>query len=212
MALEFKILDETPVYRGFFNLTRYHLRHSTYEGGWSDPLMRELFHRGRCVAVLPYDPLKDEILLIEQFRIGAVGSKAIPWLLETVAGAIESGESPEEVAHREGLEEAGCQFQSLIRVGTFYTSPGGTSEEVTVFIGVVKGPLQEGIFGLEEEGEDIRALVMSLNEALVLLEAGVIDSVVPALALQWLALHRDRLDWDAGEHTVTVAYATEGSR
>ena len=194
MALEFKILDETPVYRGFFNLTRYHLRHSTFEGGWSDPLMRELFHRGHCVAVLPYDPLKGEILLIEQFRIGAVGSKTIPWLLETVAGAIESGESPEDVAHREGMEEAGCQFQSLIRVGTFYTSPGGTSEAVTVFIGVAKGPLQEGLFGLEEEGEDIRAIVRSLDEALALLEAGTIDSVVPALALQWLALHRDRLE------------------
>ena len=193
MSNAYEVIDESPVYRGFFNLSRYRLRHTLFGGGWSDPLIRELFHRGRCVAVIPYDPVTDQVLLIEQFRIGAVGDKPVPWLVEIVAGAVESGEAPEEVARREAMEEAGCVLDELIVIGEFYTTPGGCSEKVSVFCGLVQGELREGIFGLVEEDEDIRVLVVALDEALAWLKSGIIDSAIPALALQWLALNRERL-------------------
>ena len=193
MSKEYEILEETPAYRGFFNLTRYRLRHTLYGGGWTQPITRELFHRGQCVAVLPYDPVTDRLVLIEQFRIGAVGTQQPPWLIETVAGAVEAGETAEEVARRESLEEAGCELGQLIRIGEFFTSPGGTSEKVTLFCGIVAGDLQEGLFGLHEEHEDIRAIVLGFDEAWAWLSSGVIDSVVPALALQWLMLNKEQI-------------------
>ena len=193
MSNAYEVIDESPVYRGFFNLSRYRLRHTLFGGGWSDPLIRELFHRGRCVAVIPYDPVTDQVLLIEQFRIGAVGDKPVPWLVEIVAGAVEPGEAPEEVARREAMEEAGCALGELIDIGEFYTTPGGCSEKVSVFCGLVQGELREGIFGLVEEDEDIRVMVVALDEALAWLQSGIIDSAIPALALQWLALNRARL-------------------
>ncbi len=198
MSKAYEVLEESPVYRGFFNLSRFRLRHTLFEGGWSPPLTRELFHRGRCAAVIPYDPGTGQVVLIEQFRIGALGDKTVPWLLEIVAGAIEPGESPEGVARREAMEEAGCQLGELIRIGEFYSTPGGCSEKVSVFCGVVEG-VKEGIYGLAEEDEDIRVLVVGLDEALAWLDAGIIDSAIPALALQWLALNRERFRQAPGE-------------
>lgn len=196
MSKAYEVLEEAPLYRGFFNLSRYRLRHTLFAGGWSKPLVRELFHRGRCVAVVPYDPVRDEVMLIEQFRIGAVGDKSIPWLVEIVAGAIEPGESPEGVAFREAEEEAGCSLSRLIRIGEFYTTPGGCSEKVTVFCGLAEWADAEGVFGLDEEDEDIRAMAVSLDQALAWIESGIIDSAIPVLALQWLALNRDTLRQD----------------
>ena len=193
MTKVYEIIAETPVYRGFFNLSAFRLRHTLFAGGWSEPMLRELFHRGRCVAVVPYDPVTDRVILIEQFRIGAVGDKAVPWLVEIVAGAVEPGESPEDVALREAEEEAGCPLRELIRIGEFYTTPGGCSEKITIFCGLAEWTDADGVFGLADEQEDIRAMSVSLDEALAWLDNGIIDSVVPALALQWLALNRERL-------------------
>jgi ADP-ribose pyrophosphatase len=91
------------------------------------------------------------------------------------------------------MEEAGCQLGGLIPIGEFYTTPGGCSEKVSVFCGLVEGEVEEGVYGLVEEDEDIRVLVMSLDEALAWLNSGIIDSAIPALALQWLALNRESL-------------------
>ena len=193
MEKAYEIIDETPVYRGFFNLTQFRVRHTLFQGGWSETINRELFHRGRCVAVAPYDPVRDKVVLIEQFRIGAVGDKAAPWLVEIVAGAVEPGESPEEVARREVLEEAGCDIRELIRIGEFFTTPGGCSEKITLFCGLIDTDGAGGVFGLAEEDEDIRASVVDLDEALTWVDSGVIDSAVPIVALQWLALNRERL-------------------
>ena len=193
MGKAFEVLEEAPVYRGFFNLSRFRLRHTLFAGDWSEPLVRELFHRGRCVAVLPYEPETDRVILIEQFRIGAVGDKDVPWLVEIVAGAVEPGESPDEVARRETEEEVGSQIRELIHIGEFYTTPGGCSEKVSIYCGLLDGPIQEGVYGLSEEGEDIRSMVLSLDEALSWLASGIIDSAIPALALQWLALNRKTL-------------------
>jgi ADP-ribose pyrophosphatase len=193
MKHQFEILDEVPVYRGFFNLTRYRLRHSLFRGGWSDAIDRELFHRGRCVAVIPYDPVTDHVVLIEQFRIGALHHLRHPWLLEIVAGAVEPGESPEDVAHREAGEESGCVLKRLIRIFEFYTTPGGCSERLTLFCGLVDARDLGGHWGLAEEQEDILVRVVEFEEAIRLLNAGTIDSAIPIIALQWLALHRAEL-------------------
>ena len=193
MSREFAIVEETALYRGFFSLTRFRLRHTLYRGGWSDIIERELFHRGRCVAVIPYDPITDRVVLIEQFRIGAIKDNRTPWLLEIVAGAVEEGETPEEVAHREADEEAGCVIRELIPIYEFFTTPGGCSEQLSLFCGIVDASDLGGHYGLVEEQEDILVRVVEFSEAINLLEHGEIDSAIPIIALQWLALNRDRL-------------------
>lgn len=190
MTHDVEIQERVERYEGFFRLSTFRLRHTLYAGGWSQELTRELFHRGACVAVLPYDPVRDEILLIEQFRIGALGQKEPPWLMEIVAGGIEPGETPEAVAFREAGEEAGLSLSDLHRIGSFFTSPGGTGERVTLFVGLVDGPLGAGLHGLADEGEDIRSFVLSLNEAEKAVASGAVDSIIPAYAIQWLRLHR----------------------
>jgi ADP-ribose pyrophosphatase len=190
---EFEIIEETPIYRGFFGLSRLRVRHTLFRGGWSEALERELFHRGRCAAVVPYDPKADRVVLIEQFRVGALGVKDDPWLLEIVAGAVEEGETPEEVAYRETLEEAGCEIRELIRIGEFFPTPGGCSEKITLFCGLVDSEGVGGIHGLAEEHEDIRAGVVDFDTAMAWVSEGLIDSAIPALGLQWLALNRERL-------------------
>jgi ADP-ribose pyrophosphatase len=191
MTQDVEVLERRNEYEGFFNLSTFRLRHTLYAGGWSREITRELFHRGACVAVLPYDPIRDEVLLIEQFRIGALGQKETPWLTEIVAGGIESGETPEDVAFREAGEEAGLSLTHLHRIGSFFTSPGGTSERVTLFVGLVAGPLKGGLHGLVDESEDIRSFILPLSEAEEAVESGVVDSMIPAYAIQWLASHRD---------------------
>jgi len=192
MRQEVEVLERSDRYEGFFHLSTFRLRHTLFAGGWSQEISRELFHRGGCVAVLPYDPIRDEVLLIEQFRIGALGQKEPPWLTEIVAGGIEAGESPEDVAFREAGEEAGLSLKALHRIGSFFTSPGGTGERVTLFIGLVEGPLEAGLHGLTDEGEDIRSFTLPLSEAEKAVERGVVDSMIPAYAIMWLAAHRGR--------------------
>lgn len=186
MKFDVKVLERCDHYEGFFKLSSFRLRHTLYSGAWSETMTRELFHRGSCVAVLPYDPARGEVLLLEQFRIGALGHQDPPWLIEIVAGSRDLLESPEEVANREAEEEAGLRFERLHRLGEFFTSPGGTSERVTLFVGEVQGPLQPGFFGLSQEHEDIRTRVVSLEKAAMMVEEGEINSLIPAYAIQWL--------------------------
>ncbi len=194
----FEVREETPLYQGFFNMFRLRLRHTLFRGGWSGELVRELFHRGTCVGVIPYDPVNDTVVLIEQFRVGALKFKADPWLLEIVAGAVEEGESPQEVARREAREEAGCEIGQLIRINEFFTTPGGSSEKITLFCGIVDTTNLGGFHGLAEEDEDIRVEVVSFDEAWSLMENGAIDSATPIIALQWLAMNRERLRLEYG--------------
>jgi len=193
MRRDYEILGEEVAYRGFFNLIRIKLRHTLFRGGWSRTLVRELFQRGNCVAVLPYDPLRDQVVLIEQFRVGPLKNDDPKWMLEIVAGAVEPGETPEAVALRELREECGCAPQALYRIGEFYTSPGGSSEKVTLFWARVDSEGIGGIHGLEAEDEDIRVLVLPFREAFARLERGEINSAIPIIALQWLALRREGL-------------------
>lgn len=193
MNKEFAIVKKEVVYAGFFRMEKLYLRHTLFAGGWSGEFTRELFLRGSCVAVLLYDPVTDEIVLIEQFRAGAVICPERAWLLEIVAGAVEEGESAEEVAFREAREEAGCQVQDLFVIGEFYTTPGGSSERITLFCGRVDSASVGGIHGLAHENEDIRVATVSAAEAYSMVENGVIESAIPIIAVQWLMLNKHKL-------------------
>jgi ADP-ribose pyrophosphatase len=194
MTKQFKITKQTKVFDGFFKVNEVSLKHTLYKGGWSDILSREVFERGNCVAVLLYDPQRDEVVIIEQIRAGALKLGAEQaWLLEIVAGAIEEGETAEEVAYRESVEEAGCDIEELIKVMDFFTSPGGTSELLTLFCGKVDTSNVGGIHGLAHEHEDILVKTISFDEAYQLLETGKIISAISIIAIQWLKINRDML-------------------
>jgi ADP-ribose pyrophosphatase len=193
MTKEFTIINETTPYQGFFSIKEVELKHTLFNGGWSRPIKRELFHRGNCVAVLLYDPIRDEVVIIEQFRIGAVQLGEQAWLLEIVAGAIEPGEAAEEVAYRESIEEAGCEILELIKINDFFTSPGGTSELLSLFYGKINSQNIGGIHGLDEEDEDISVTTMKFEDVYQLLLEGKILSAIPIIAIQWLYINRDKL-------------------
>src|SRR5437773_8640687 len=189
-----EILDKTICYDGFFRIERYQLRHELFRGGWSQELTRELFERGHAAAVLPYDPVLDAVELVEQFRIGALESPGDPWLLEIVAGVIDKlDETPEDVTRREAVEEANCHVQDMVHICDYFVSPGGTSERISLFCGKVDAAGAGGVYGLAEEAEDIRVVVVPFAEALAQLQAGNVKSAAPIIALQWLQLNHDQL-------------------
>lgn len=189
--MKWKLLGQKPRYEGFFKVDECRVRHDTYAGEEIE-ISRELFHRGDAVAVLLYDPAKDKIVLIEQFRVGAI-SDDNPWLLETVAGMIEKGESITDVARRECLEEAGLTVHSFEPVHSFYSSPGGCTEKIHILCALVDSDAAKGVHGLAHEGEDIRVQVIAYEELHDLMSSGRICAAIPLIALQWLMLNRQRL-------------------
>jgi len=143
--------------------------------------------------VMLYDPLQDALVLIEQFRVGALGDRQSPWLLEMVAGVVDPGESLAEVAEREAFEEAGCQVLALEQIIQFWASPGGSNEQVTLFCAKVDVTNVGGVHGLADEHENIQVHVVGFDEALKSLATGIIRDASSVIALQWLQLHRDEL-------------------
>ncbi len=188
-----EILDRESGYQGFFALHRVRLRHRLFAGGWSRPMTRELFVRGPAVGVLLYDPRLRLVGLVEQFRIGALGEPAGPWVLEVVAGMVEEGEDARAVALRETMEEAGIVELVLEPMCRYLTSPGGSDETHELFCGLTDLHGREGCFGLDDEHEDIRLVVMPETEAFAGLAAGRYNNAATIIALQWLALHGERL-------------------
>lgn len=186
------VLSKESLYSGFFKMTKVAFRHQLFSGGWSDIIERELFERGHAVALLPYDPLSDRVVLIEQIRVGALESQS-PWQYEIVAGMIDKGESAEQVAIREAEEEAGIFVSCLEKISHFYPSSGGCTEKLDVFVGCVDASKAEGIHGLEDENEDIRVHVVTREEAYALVTRGIIENAASIIALQWLELNVSRL-------------------
>jgi len=193
MKKEFEIIKKDVMYDGFYQMEKYYIRHTLFGGGWSGEFTRELFRRTNCVAVLLYDPDADKVVLIEQFRIGAAITinTERAWLVEIVGGAIDEGETPEEVAHRESKEEAGCDILELTLINRFYTTPGGSSELISLYYGKVDSSQVGGIHGLDHEDEDILVYTVPFDEVNRMLEDGRIESGIAIVALQWLALHRE---------------------
>ncbi len=188
-----EVVRKETCFEGFFRLEKYRLRHSLFGGGMSREMSRELHVRGHAVVVLPYDPRLDQVVFIEQFRIGAIDDPDGAWLTEVVAGMIGDGEQAEDVARREAEEEAGCALAELEFITKVYTTPGGCSETVQIYCGRTDASAAGGIHGLDHENEDIRVVCASFDEAMQWLVSGRINSAAPVIALQWLALNRERL-------------------
>ena len=188
-----EVLERINRFDGYFRIDVYRLRHRRFGGGWTEVMTRELFERGHAAVVLPYDPARDAVVLIEQFRIGAYAAGLEPWLIEPVAGIAEPGESPEQVARREAVEEAGCEIAELEPIGTVLSTPGGCSEVLHLYCGRVDSAGVGGLHGLEHEHEDIRAFTLPLDTALERLAKGEYNNASTVMTLQWLALNRERL-------------------
>ncbi|HSP01438.1 MAG TPA: NUDIX domain-containing protein [Thioalkalivibrio sp.] len=197
--MKWEILEDRLAYEGFFRIRSLRLSHSRFQGGPPLEVKRELLERGHAAAVLPYDAKRDRVILIEQFRVGALESERGPWLMETVAGMIEPGERAEDVVRREAVEEAGCQLGELMRLYEYHSTPGGASERVSLFAGEADSDGVGGVHGLEHEGEDIRVHVMDAQEAFALMDSGVVDNAMTLIALLWLRMNREMLQerWGA---------------
>jgi len=180
---------------GFFKVDHYQIEHELFAGGRTAKFSRELFERGEASAVLLYDPVKDLVVLTEQYRIGAAldQQQASPWLLEVVAGMMEVGESAEDVARREAEEEAGCSPDELIPISSYWSSPGGTSEKVHLYCALIDSTGLGGIHGLEHEQEDILVRVIPFDVAYEGIESGEINNAATIIALQWLKLRHKGL-------------------
>ena len=188
-----EIIARETLYSGFFSMELYRFRHRLFNGEMSGEIRREIFERGHAAVLLPFDPVRDEVVLVEQIRIAAYDVSESPWLLEMVAGMIEEGESVEDVARREALEEAGLVVGRTKPVLSYLASPGGTSERLSIMVGEVDATTAEGIHGLADENEDIRVHVVSREQAYQWVEEGKIDNAASVIALQWLQLHYQTL-------------------
>ena len=193
MKYRWKLERQLTLFEKYFKLDEYHISHELFGGGSSPVFTREIFKRGHVVAVLPYDPRRGRVVLIEQFRVGAIEDSDGPWLLECVAGVIEEGESETDVAIRECVEEADCTIDRLETISRYYVSPGGASEHCSLFCGIVDSEGLGGIHGLPHEHEDIRVLVVDAAQAFAWVREGRIKSSATIIALQWLQLNEERL-------------------
>ncbi len=191
-AQDVEIIERKREFNGFFKLDTLQLRHRLFGGGWGEVIHREVFVRGSAVVVQLYDPVTERVAFTEQFRAGALSEKHGPWVWESVAGMVEEGESPEDVARRELVEEAGVEQAQLAFICEYLPSPGGTDEKVYLYCGLVDLNTVEGIYGLPEEGEDIRVVTMPLDEAVTHIATGF-NNAATIMALQWLQLNREYL-------------------
>ena len=200
---EFEVVDRETAYQGYFRIERYRVRYRQYSGDWCDPVWREVFERGHAAVVLPYAPDRDELVLLEQFRVGAMEADGGAWMLEPVAGIIEPGETSDEVARRETKEEAGLDVMDLMPALNYLASPGGTTESVSVFIGRVDSRRAGGTFGLDSESEDILSFALPFNDAMDMIMARPTKVASLVIAAQWLALNRARVRraWAGPEET-----------
>ncbi|MBC7907112.1 MAG: NUDIX domain-containing protein [Rhodospirillaceae bacterium] len=188
-----QVIAKDTAFKGYFQMDRYRVRHRTFAGGWTAEITREIFERGHAVVVALYDPVRDEVAMIEQFRTGALAAGHYPWLVECVAGIIDPGESPKQVARRETVEEAGTEATDIVEIGTYIVTPGGSSETVILFCARIDATQIGGLHGLEHEGEDIRVFTMPLSEAYSMVKDGRINNSMAVISIQWLLLEKAAL-------------------
>lgn len=189
-----EVKEVKPLYHGFFKLDGYQLRHRLFEGGWSDWFNREVLDRGHAAAVLLYDPKRDEVVMVEQFRVGAYPTAQSPWQLELVAGMLDKeGEDPQDVARREAVEESGLLLGEVEKLYSYYPSAGGMTEQIHLYVAKVDASDAGGVHGLAKENEDIQVHTLTREHAFELTQTGRINNAAALIALQWLALNVDQL-------------------
>jgi ADP-ribose pyrophosphatase len=188
-----EIVKKETLFQGFFKMVKYHFKHKRYEGGESRIVLREMFVRGRAAALLPYDPITDQVVLIEQIRVGAL-EHPNPWQVEIVAGIVDKeSESAQDLVRREAQEEAGVAVGRIEPITAYYPSSGGCNEMIDVFVGEVDASQAGGVHGLLEEDEDIKVVVLSREDAYQLVKNGTIENGASIIALQWLELNQSDL-------------------
>ncbi len=190
---DFEVEKKQRSFNSFFKIDTYHLKHKLFKGGWTKVIVRELFERGHAAGVLLYDPQTRSVALLEQFRIGAIDEPDSPWLYEIVAGVIEAGQTAEQTAIKECLEETGVILEELIPIHSYFSSPGGSSEKLHLFCGITSLKGVGGVYGLETEGEDINVQVVSIDLAFKAVADGNIKNAASIIALQWLQINIERL-------------------
>lgn len=190
---DYEIVKREIPYEGVFRMARYQLRFRLFDGGWSNVVLREVMERKSAAAILPYDPVLDRVVLIEQFRPGALANPQSPWLFEIVAGVLGQEETPNNVAIREAEEESGCKILDLYPIYEYFVSPGGSNEYLWLYCGRVDASNIGGIHGLAEENENIRVFTLPSEEAFTLVQEGKIKTAPAIISLQWLQLNREWL-------------------
>jgi ADP-ribose pyrophosphatase len=193
MEYAIELLERRSCHSGFLTLAHYRLRHSLYRGGWSSIIERECVEHMNAAAVLLYDPARDQVVMVEQFRIGALDRGQGAWLVEPAGGVVEPGCDPAKVALREALEETGCVAWGIEPIASFHVSPGVTAQRLHLFCACIDASQAGGVHGIAGEGEDIRVLVLDADHAIAGIGTGRLDTMTAIMALQWLALHRKRL-------------------
>lgn len=189
------VIRRDEPYNEFFAVAEYHLRHRKFNGSMSEPVVRGVFMMSDAVTVLPYDPVRDTVMLVEQFRVGmlARGDRA-PWCIEPIAGRMDAGETPEQTAHREGYEEAGVTFRDLHSVGGYYPSPGGITEYLYSYVGIADLPDDlAGVGGLAEEDEDIQSHIIPFTDLMAMADRGEILNGPLLISALWLQQKRTEL-------------------
>ncbi len=190
-----EIISRKTVFESYHKLEVVHVKPRSLKdpSTWVHEMQREIFFGKTIAIILLYIPETDEVLLNQQFRLGAMlaGEKK-PHMLECAAGAVDPGEKPEEAARRETLEETGCEIIDLEFVGNCYSSPGCMAEQFHMYIGRI-AQAKSGIYGHEHEGEEILTHLLPWQKVLSMIDAGEITNVNAALMLNWFARHRDRL-------------------
>ncbi len=190
MEKKYEVIRNETVFDGYFKMNRYRLRHSSFHGGWCGEIMRERIEDLAAVAVMLYDPRRDRVVLVEQFRVGLMGRIEPPWSIEVVSGFCDTlHETPQEVARREVIEETGCTLKALTPIGEFIVSPGMSVERIHLYCGWVDADGVEGVYGLEHEGEEMRVVVMPRAEAVAEL-FGRLNTTSVIITLQWLEANR----------------------
>jgi ADP-ribose pyrophosphatase len=184
-----------PSHAGFFGLDLWSLRHRRFDGGMSPRLVREVFVMGDAVTVLPYDPVRDRVLVIEQMRMGPLGrGDPLPWQLEAIAGRIDPGETPEDAARREAVEEAGLVLGALEKVAEYYPTPGAVTEYLYSYVALCDLPDGvAGVFGAAEEAEDIKGHLIGFDRLVEVMASGEIGNAPLLLTVLWLQRERARL-------------------
>ncbi len=192
--MKYALESKEVVFDGFFQVNRMTFSYSTFDNQKLEGVVREVFMRGPAVGVLLVDLEKEKVVLVEQFRAGAAaGGSASPWLIELVAGIVEPGEEPIDVAARESLEEAGCEPLKLVSIQKYWVSPGGSDETFHIFCGLVKSDEVSQFGGLEEEHEDIRVHVIDFDTVFLWLDSGELNNAMALVGIQWLKLNLARL-------------------
>ena len=178
----------------FLRVDVFRFRHRLFSGEWSDLRSYEVLRRGPAIAIVLYDPNRDTVVLVEQFRLPALLAGSSPWQIEAAAGLIDGDETAEAVAVRETREETGLTLiGEPVPIQRYLPSTGASDESVVLFCGRVDSTSAGGVHGLPEEHEDIRVIVKPWAEIEVMLDAGAIESGHTLIALCWLSRHRQRL-------------------